>query len=82
MMSLDKERVVILSAVRTPVGKFGGSFKDTNSVSLGTVTAMESVKRGGITTDHVDEVIFGQARQAGNGPNPARQILYLSLIHI
>jgi acetyl-CoA C-acetyltransferase len=76
MMSLDKERVVILSAVRTAVGKFGGSFKDTNAVSLGTVTAMESVKRGGITTDHVDEVIFGQARQAGNGPNPARQILY------
>lgn len=74
-MNPDKESVVILSAVRTPVGKFGGSFKDTNAVSLGTVTAVEAVKRAGITTDHVDEVIFGQARQAGNGPNPARQIL-------
>ena len=74
-MNPDKESVVILSAVRTPVGKFGGSFKDTNAVSLGTVTAVEAVKRAGITTDHVDEVIFGQARQAGNGPNSARQIL-------
>ena len=74
-MNPDKESVVILSAVRTPVGKFGGSFKDTNAVSLGTVTAVEAVKRAGITTDHVDDVIFGQARQAGNGPNSARQIL-------
>jgi acetyl-CoA C-acetyltransferase len=75
-MNADKERVVILSAVRTPVGRFGGSFKDTNAVSLGTVASKEALKRAGITADQVDEVIFGQARQAGNGPNPARQILY------
>ncbi len=77
-MNPDKESIVILSAVRTPVGRFGGSFKDTNAVSLGTVAAVEAVKRAGIETDHIDEVIFGQARQAGNGPNPARQILYRS----
>jgi acetyl-CoA C-acetyltransferase len=76
IMSADKESVVILSAVRTPVGKFGGSFKDTNAVFLGTVASKEALERAGITMDQVDEVIFGQARQAGNGPNPARQILY------
>jgi len=76
IMSPDKESVVILSAVRTPVGKFGGSFKDTSAVELGEAASREALKRAGITTKEVDEVIFGQARQAGNGPNPARQILY------
>jgi len=71
-----REKVVILSAVRTPVGKFGGSFKDTSAVSLGQVTSKEAVKRAGILPAQIDEVIFGQARQAGNRPNPARQILY------
>ncbi len=75
-MSPDKEKVIILSAVRTPVGKFGGSFKDTNAVTLGTAASKEALKRAGVRTDQIDEVIFGQARQAGNGPNPARQILY------
>jgi len=71
-----REKVVILNAVRTPVGKFGGSFKDTNAVSLGEVTSKEAIKRAGILPAQIDEVIFGQARQAGNRPNPARQILY------
>jgi acetyl-CoA C-acetyltransferase len=75
-VSPDKKRIVILSAVRTPVGRFGGSFKNTNAVSLGTVASKEALKRAGIPADEVDEVIFGQARQAGNGPNPARQVLY------
>jgi acetyl-CoA C-acetyltransferase len=75
-MGPEKEGVVIVSAVRTPVGRFGGSFKDTSAVELGTVAAKEALKRAGIAMDQVDEVIFGQARQAGNGPNPARQILY------
>jgi acetyl-CoA C-acetyltransferase len=70
------KKVVILSAVRTPVGKYGGSFKDTSAVTLGTVASQEAVNRAGISVDQIDEVIFGQARQAGNRPNPARQILY------
>jgi len=74
-MSPDKKKVVILSAVRTPVGKFSGSFKNTNAVSLGTAASKEALKRARVTPDGIDEVIFGQARQAGNGPNPARQIL-------
>lgn len=74
-MGSQKEKVVILSAVRTPVGKFGGSFKNTNAVSLGAVASKEALRRAGVTADQIDEVIFGQARQAGNGPNPARQVL-------
>jgi acetyl-CoA C-acetyltransferase len=68
-------KVVILSAVRTPVGKYGGSFKDTNAVALGTVASEEALKRAKVPATEIDEVIFGQARQAGNRPNPARQIL-------
>ncbi|MFQ6109661.1 MAG: thiolase family protein [Candidatus Aminicenantales bacterium] len=69
-------KAVILSAVRTPVGKFGGAFKNTSAVSLGVVVAKEAIKRSGVSPSQIDEVIFGQARQAGNRPNPARQILY------
>lgn len=75
-MNSMREKVVILSAVRTPVGKFGGSFKDTNAVSLGVVASKEAIKRACVLPAQIDEVIFGQARQAGNRPNPARQILY------
>jgi acetyl-CoA C-acetyltransferase len=73
---MSSEKVVILSAVRTAVGKFGGAFKDTPAVALGTASAAEAVKRGGLEPAQVDEVIFGQARQAGNRPNPARQVLF------
>lgn len=69
-------KVVVLSAVRTPVGKYGGSFKYTSAVALGTIAAQAAIKRAGISAHMVDEVIFGQARQAGNRPNPARQILF------
>jgi acetyl-CoA C-acetyltransferase len=72
------EKIVILSAVRTPVGKFGGAFKDTSAVALGVVASQEALRRAGISPAQVDEVIFGQARQAGNRPNPARQILIRS----
>lgn len=75
-MNVHKEKVVILSAVRTPVGKFGGSFRNKSAVSLATLVSKEAIKRAGLTEDQVDEVIFGMARQAGNGPNPARQVLY------
>jgi acetyl-CoA C-acetyltransferase len=72
------EKIVILSAVRTPVGKFGGAFKDTSAVALGVVASQEALRRAGISPAQGDEVIFGQARQAGNRPNPARQILIRS----
>ncbi|MFP4081523.1 MAG: thiolase family protein [Candidatus Aminicenantes bacterium] len=75
-MTAFKEKVVILSAARTPVGKFGGSFKDTSAVSLGVAASKESINRAHLEPHQIDEVIFGHARQAGNKPNPARQILY------
>jgi len=74
-MKTARENVVILSAVRTPVGKFGGCFKDTSAVSLGVKASLEAIKRSRVKASQIDEVIFGQARQAGNRPNPARQIL-------
>lgn len=81
-MNSPNERVVILSAVRTPVGRFGGSLKNTSAVTLGTIASQEALRRADISPDQVDEVIFGQARQAGNRPNPARQILYRTGIPI
>jgi acetyl-CoA C-acetyltransferase len=81
-MKTARENVVILSAVRTPVGKFGGCFKDTSAVSLGVQASLEAIKRSRVKASQIDEVIFGQARQAGNRPNPARQILYQTGIPI
>ncbi len=68
--------VVIASAVRTPIGRFRGALKDVPAVELGRIVAEEALNRAGLTQADVDEVIFGHARQAGNGPNLARQIGY------
>ncbi|NLV77036.1 MAG: acetyl-CoA C-acetyltransferase [Tissierellia bacterium] len=74
--------VVIVSAVRTPIGTFGGSFKDVSAVSLGTIAAKEAMKRANIKPDMVDEVIFGNVLQAGLGQNVARQISIYSGIPV
>jgi acetyl-CoA C-acetyltransferase len=66
--------VYILSAVRTPIGKFGGSLASLSAADLGVVAAKAAMERAGIQPGQVDETIFGNARQAGGGPNPARQI--------
>lgn len=68
--------VVITSAVRTPIGKFGGALANVPAAELGRITAEESLNKIGLTPHDVDEVIVGHARQAGNGPNLARQISY------
>ncbi len=68
--------VVIASAVRTPIGKFGGALGSVSAAELGRIAAEESLTRAGLTPNDVDEVIVGHARQAGNGPNLARQIGY------
>jgi acetyl-CoA C-acetyltransferase len=70
------DKVVIMSAVRTPVGKYGGGFRETSAVSLGVAASLEAMERAKVAPGQIDEVIFGMARQAGNRPNPARQILY------
>ncbi len=66
--------VFILSAVRTPIGKFGGKLAGMTSPDLGVVVAKAGLERAGVQASDVEETIFGCARQAGNGPNPARQI--------
>ena len=66
--------VYILSAVRTPIGKFGGSLASLSAPDLGVVAAEAALRRAGIEPPQVEETIFGNARQAGGGPNPARQI--------
>jgi acetyl-CoA C-acetyltransferase len=68
--------IFILSAVRTPVGKYGGSLRDFTAPELGTIAARAALERAGVAPDEVDEVIFGHGRQAGSGPNPARQIAF------
>ena len=66
--------VYILSAVRTPIGKFGGSLASMSAADMGVVAAQGAMERAGVRPDQVEETIFGNARQAGGGPNPARQI--------
>ena len=66
--------VVILGAARTPIGRFGGSFKDVHAAELGAVAAKAAISRAGITPGEVNEVLMGHGRPAGVGPNPARQV--------
>ncbi|HVI39378.1 MAG TPA: acetyl-CoA C-acetyltransferase [Anaerovoracaceae bacterium] len=66
--------VVIVSAVRTPIGSFGGALKDLSAVTLGSIAAKEAIKRAGIDPAIIDEVILGNVLQGGLGQNVARQI--------
>ena len=68
------ETIYLLAAVRTPIGKFGGGLSSLTAVQLGIASAKATLERSGVDPAAVDEVIFGNARQAGVGPNPARQI--------
>ena len=69
-----RKDVVIVSAVRTPIGSFGGSLKKVTAVDLGIYAAKEAVKRSGIKAEQIDEVIVGNVLGAGLGQNVARQI--------
>ena len=64
--------VVIVSAVRTPIGRFGKSLNNVTAVKLGEVAMKEAVARAGISADQIDEVIFGCVLQAGQGQSVAR----------
>src|SRR3989441_8672872 len=66
--------VYILSALRTPIGKFGGSLASLTAADMGVIAAKAAMDRAGVRPEQVEEAIFGNARQAGGGPNPARQI--------
>ncbi|MHB8072961.1 acetyl-CoA C-acetyltransferase [Desulfosporosinus fructosivorans] len=65
--------VVIVSAVRTPIGSFGGALGQIPAVELGALVIKEAMRRAGVTPEQVDEVIMGNVLQAGLGQNPARQ---------
>ncbi len=67
------EDVVIVSAVRTPIGKFQGALSDFTATQLGAIVVREAVKRAGIDPQSVDECIMGNVVSAGLGQNPARQ---------
>lgn len=71
------EDIVFVSAVRSPMGKFGGTLKDMQVYELGGYVIKEALKRAGLKGDEIDEVIIGHCRQAGNGPNPARSAMLL-----
>ena len=69
------KEVVIVSACRTAIGKFGGSLKDVPAADLGAIVIEEAIKRAGIDKAIVDEVVMGNVLQAAQGQNPARQAM-------
>ena len=69
----ERREAVIISAARTPTGKFLGALKGFNAPQLGALVVRESVRRAGVAPEDVDEVIMGCVVQAGLGQNPARQ---------
>lgn len=70
------KKVLLTGAARTPIGKFGGMLKDLSAADLGVISAQASLERAGVNAGSIDETFFGCGRQAGVGPNLARQIGY------
>src|ERR687893_1888003 len=70
------KNVYLAGAVRTPIGKFGGTLASWTAADLGVAVAKESLQRAGIAPDQITDSIWGCARQAGGGPNVARQITW------
>ncbi|EEW36938.1 acetyl-CoA C-acetyltransferase [Granulicatella adiacens ATCC 49175] len=74
--------IVIVSATRTAIGKFGGQFATTSAIELGTAVAKSAIQKAKLSPDQIDTVIFGNVLQAGLGQNPARQVgLKAGLLH-
>lgn len=73
-MAKLKEEIYLVAPLRTPIGKFGGTLADESATKLGAFALARTVERSRVDPARVDGVIFGHARQAGAGPNPARQI--------
>jgi len=70
------ERLALVAPLRTPIGRFGGALAPLGAADLGAAAATACLARAGLPAERVDEVIFGHARQAGGGPNAARQIAF------
>ena len=71
---MNSNDIVIISATRTAIGKFGGQFSSISAVDLGTAAAKSAIQKGNIDPTLIDTVIFGHVLQAGLGQNPARQV--------
>jgi acetyl-CoA C-acetyltransferase len=71
---MEQRPVVVVGARRTPMGRFGGAFADVPAVDLGVAAARAALDAAGLDPGEVDETVAGHGRQAGNGPNPARQV--------
>ena len=71
---MNSNDIVIISATRTAIGKFGGQFASISAVELGTAVAKSAIQKGKVDSNLIDSVIFGQVLQAGIGQNPARQV--------
>ncbi len=72
---MSQGRVLLAGAVRTPIGRFGGALAASSAAHLGGVAAAAAIERSGLSGAAIDEIVFGHARQAGNGPNLARQVV-------
>ena len=70
------DRLVLAAPVRTPIGRFGGALAALSAADLGTAAARAALERAGLDPARVDQTVFGHARQAGGGPNTARQIAH------
>jgi acetyl-CoA C-acetyltransferase len=67
--------VVIAGAARTPIGRYGGAFRNVHPAELGAVATRAALERADVPAAAVDELLMGHGRQAGSGPNPARQVV-------
>src|SRR4051794_769113 len=67
--------IVIVGAARTPIGRYGGAFRSTHPAELGAGSTRAALERAGLDPGRVDGAVFGHARQAGSGPNSARQVV-------
>ncbi len=70
---MHEGEVVILGAARTPIGRYGGAFRTVHPAELGAVAARAALERARLAASDLDDVLIGHGRQAGSGPNPARQ---------
>ena len=75
---MDKRTVYIVSAVRTPIGSFGGALKDFSATQLGAIAIKAAVKKAGLKPEQIQEVLMGCVLQANLGQAPARQASMLA----
>jgi acetyl-CoA C-acetyltransferase len=71
---MSSSDVLIVGAARTPIGRYGGTLRDTHPAELGACAARAALDRAAVPAEAVDEVFIGHGRQAGSGPNPGRQV--------